>query len=109
MTREEIAAYCEAQQGVTRDQSFGKGIDCWRVGPSVFAMMAEGADRLSVKSGAEDAAQSLSASARAATLPHGNWATLDLSTGEEELKSRILESYQMALESLNPSERAALP
>lgn len=100
MDAREIDDYCMSLSGAERKALFGPNVACWLVGDRIFAMMAEGADSISLRCPDERAAQILVEHGRAGklpNLPHGGWIALKLSRDETELKSRIRDSFEMVL------------
>jgi predicted DNA-binding protein (MmcQ/YjbR family) len=98
MNAKEIDDYCMTFSGAAQKDLFGPGVLCWVINDRVFAMMAEGADSVSLRCPDERAAQALIDHGRAGKLPglpHGAWINLPLEGDDFDLKSRLRDSFEM--------------
>ncbi|MEX5729247.1 putative DNA-binding protein (MmcQ/YjbR family) [Rhodovulum iodosum] len=112
MTEDDLIAFCDARKGATREQPFGPQTDVWKIGGKIFAMMAHGSDRVSLKCADAEIADMLVSTGRAGKapyLPRGGWIAVPVSTTDEtELKERLMASYEAVLHSLPRKVRDGL-
>ena len=93
-----VDAVCRSLNGAKHEAVLGPGIHCWTVEGRIFATMAEGSERLSVRCLDETVSQLLVDYGRAELLPsleRGSWVALNLSGDVHEVHCRIMESYEM--------------
>lgn len=112
MTEDEIIAFCDARPGALRETPFGPQTEVWKVGGKIFALMARGSDRVSLKCADRDFAEMLISVGRAGKapyLPRGGWIALDTrALPPEELTARLQESYDTVRASLPRKVQATL-
>ncbi|MBN2905431.1 MAG: MmcQ/YjbR family DNA-binding protein [Rhodobacteraceae bacterium] len=95
MTEDQIIALCDALPGAMRSQPFGPEVEVWKIGGKIFALMARGGARISVKCADPGFAELLietGAATRAPYLPRGGWIAID-TTDRDTLTHRLRESY----------------
>lgn len=97
MTEADIIAYCDALPGATRDHPFGPETEVWKIGERIFALMAQGSGRVSLKCADPDFAEMLISVGRAAKapyLPRGGWIVVETEAlSDDEMTLRLRESY----------------
>ncbi|WP_231119257.1 MmcQ/YjbR family DNA-binding protein [Rhodovulum sp. MB263] len=97
MTEDALCAFCDALPGAARSQPFGPGTEVWKVGGRIFALLAPGSGRISVKCADAEFAAMLIETGRAAKapyLPRGGWIALGLGAlSADELAHRLRESH----------------
>ncbi|SIO14741.1 Predicted DNA-binding protein, MmcQ/YjbR family [Rhodovulum sp. ES.010] len=97
MTEDQIVAFCDSLPGTTRSQPFGADIEVWKIGGKIFALMATGSGRVSVKCADPDYAEMLISVGRAGKapyLPRGGWIAVTAhDLDDDEIAHRLRESY----------------
>ena len=100
MTEDQIIALCDALPGAVRDRPFGPETEVWKVGGKIFALMATGSGRVSLKCADPDYAEMLISVGRAGKapyLPRGGWIAIEPALlGPTEPTDRLRESYETA-------------
>ena len=98
MTEDEIIAFCTALPGATHERPFGPETEVWKVGGKIFALMARGSGRVSLKCTDPDFAEMLISVGRAGKapyLPRGGWIAIEPALlGPTETTDRLRESYE---------------
>jgi len=111
MDSEAVASFCRGLRAVSEGYPFGAGVLVFKIGPRVFAILAERS--ISLK------CNPVIALALRETYPavtagyhlnkrHWNTVELDASVPDEELRDWIQDSYDLALASLTRAERLSL-
>lgn len=112
MTEDQILAFCDGLPGAARSQPFGPGTDVWKVGDKIFALMAPGSGRVSLKCADPGFAEMLISVGRAGKapyLPRGGWIALETARHDpEEMAHRLRESYDTVRASLPRRVQATL-
>ncbi|TCO72433.1 MmcQ/YjbR family DNA-binding protein [Rhodovulum euryhalinum] len=112
MTEDQIIAHCDALPGAVRERPFGPETDVWKVGGKIFALMAPGSGRVSVKCADPDFAEMLISVGRAGKapyLPRGGWIAVDCTACDDaEMTRRLTESYDVVRASLPKRVQAGL-
>jgi len=112
MTEDDVIAFCNDLPGAVREQPFGPETEVWKVGGKIFALMATGSGRVSVKCADPDFAEMLISVGRAGKapyLPRGGWIAVELATlDEDEMRLRLRESYDTVRSSLPKRVQQAL-
>lgn len=112
MTEDQIIAFCDALPGATRETPFGPDTLVWKVGGKIFALLAPGSGRVSVKCADPDYAEMLISVGRAGKapyLPRGGWLAADCSDCDDnEMAHRLRESYDTVRSSLPKRVQAGL-
>jgi predicted DNA-binding protein (MmcQ/YjbR family) len=97
MTEDQIIALCDALPGAVRDRPFGPETEVWKVGGKIFALMATGSGRVSLKCADPDYAEMLISVGRAGKapyLPRGGWIAVEAAgLDDDEMAHRLRESY----------------
>ncbi|TCM84697.1 MmcQ/YjbR family DNA-binding protein [Rhodovulum steppense] len=94
MTEDQIIAFCDALPGATREQPFGPEAEVWKLGGKIFAILALGQGRVSLKCPDPAFAEMLIETGRATRapyLPRGGWIALPAS--DPDLAHRLTESH----------------
>ncbi|BAQ68604.1 hypothetical protein NHU_01446 [Rhodovulum sulfidophilum] len=112
MTEDALCAFCDALPGATRSQPFGPGIEVWKIGGKIFALMAPGSGRISVKCADPEFAAMLIETGRAQKapyLPRGGWISVGFGAQDtDEMAHRLRESHATVRASLPRRVREGL-
>ncbi|MBO0765310.1 MAG: MmcQ/YjbR family DNA-binding protein [Hyphomicrobiaceae bacterium] len=110
MSREIVNAVCRTLPGAEVSDPWGGGHDAWKVGGKMFACVGAVMPGVSVKTDSEETAQMLidSGVAVKARYLHRSWVNLPWGTSEEELRHRLVASYQLVRSSLPNKAQAQL-
>lgn len=103
---------CGALPGAEASQPFGEGVQVWKVGEKIFASCFLDRGGVVVKCKDVATADMLKEVGVAIKAPyfHKSWVQLPLgSTDEDELRHRIVTSYDVIRASLTKKAQAALP
>lgn len=110
MSRDFVNSVCAALPGAEVSDPWGGGHDAWKVGGKMFAVTGAVSPGVSVKTADVETAEMLIEAGigqRAAYL-HRSWIQMPWGVDEEEVRSRILESYRLIRASLPKKVQAAL-
>ncbi len=109
--RASINDICAGLPGAEWSDPWGGGHDAWKVGGKMFACMGAVYPGVSVKTpDVETAAMLIEAGvARKAPYFHRSWVNLPEDVTAEDLRHRILTSYDIMRASLTKKAQAALP
>ena len=110
MTRASVNRLCAALPGAEVSDPWGGGHDCWKVGGKIFALTGAGNGLVAVKTDGIETAEVLIAAgvAQRAAYMHRSWVALPLDAPPDELRHRILASYDLIRGALPKTVRAAL-
>ncbi|MHC0054975.1 MmcQ/YjbR family DNA-binding protein [Actibacterium sp. D379-3] len=107
-----VKTFCDDLIGACREQPFGPETDVWKVDGMIFALLARGSGRVSVKCPDTQMAEMLISVGRAGKapyLPRGGWIAIDLDQlDESEVRERLLDSYQTVRSALPKRVQAEL-
>jgi predicted DNA-binding protein (MmcQ/YjbR family) len=110
MSRDLVNAFCATLPGAEVSDPWGGGHDAWKIGGKMFACIGAMRDGLNVKTDSVETAEMLIAAgvAERARYFHRSWVYLPEDTAAEELRHRILRSYDIIRAALPKRLRAAL-
>lgn len=111
MTREIVNRICATLPGATCSDPWGGGHDAWKVGGKMFACVGAMDQGVSVKTADIDSAQFLIEMGRAERAPyfHRSWVIVPWGlAGEDELRDRLVTSYDLIRSKLPKKVQAAL-
>lgn len=111
MIRDATRSLCEALPGAEVSDPWGGGHDAWKVGGRMFACIGAVQTGVSVKTDGIETAEMLIDSGVAERAPyfHRSWVYLPEGTAPDELRHRILRSYDLIRAALPKKVQAALP
>ena len=111
MIRDMTRAICETLPGAEVSDPWGGGHDAWKVGGKMFACIGAVQTGLSVKTDSVETAEMLIEAGVAERAPyfHRSWVYLPEGTAEDELRHRILRSYDLIRAALPKKAQVALP
>ena len=111
MSRDRVNRICAALPGALRSDPWGGGHDAWKVGGKMFACIGAVKAGLSVKTDSVETADMLIEAGVAERAPyfHRSWVYLPEGTAEDELRHRILRSYDLIRAALPKKAQVALP
>lgn len=111
MTRHIVTTICAPLPGAEVSDPWGGGHDAWKIGGKMFACIGTADDGVSVKTPDADTAQMLIDAGVAEKAPyfHRSWVRLPWGGDAEELRHRLLISYDIMRASLTKKAQAALP
>ena len=110
MIRDRVRTLCSALPGVTCDGLLGPGHDSWKVGGKMFAAVGARDTGVSVKTDSVETAQMLIDAGVGARAPycHASWVHLPEGCPDDELRHRLLTSYDIIRAGLTRKAQAAL-
>jgi predicted DNA-binding protein (MmcQ/YjbR family) len=110
MTRDLVSAICRDLPGAEVSDPWGGGHDCWKVAGKMFAVVGAVQTGVSVKTDSVEKAEMLIEAGVAERAPylHRSWVHLPEATPEDELRHRLLESYQIIRAGLPKKVQAGL-
>lgn len=102
---------CKTLPGAEKSDPWGGGHDAWKVGEKMFACIGMVADGVSVKCEDVETAQMLIEAGVGIKAPyfHKSWIKLPVSVADDELRHRVLASYDKIRGSLTKKMQASLP
>lgn len=108
--RESVAAICRALPGAEVSDPWGGGHDAWKVGGKMFALIGAVAEGVSVKCPDIETAEMLKEAGIAVNAPylHKSWVRLPEETETDELRHRLLASYDLVRAKLPAAIRKTL-
>ena len=111
MDREQINAICQQLPGAEVSDPWGGGHDAWKVGGKMFASIGTLGDGVSVKTPDVETAQMLidAGIGTKARYFHRSWVHLPWTTDPDEMRHRLIASYDIIRASLTKKAQAALP
>jgi len=111
MSRETINAICKGFAGAEVSDPWGGGHDAWKVGGKMFACIGTVTPGVSVKTPDIETAEMLIEAGIGARAPyfHRSWLLLPDTTAEDELRHRLVTSYDLVRAGLAKKAQAALP
>lgn len=111
MSRDTVNTICAALPGAELSDPFGGGHDAWKVGGKMFACIGSQNTGVSVKTDSIETAQMLIDAGVGVKAPyfHRSWIHLPLESDPEELRHRILVSYDIVRSGLTKKLQASLP
>ena len=98
MQTEFVDRHCRALDGAERDQPFGPGTVVWKIHGHMFAAYTDPGEGLSVRTSNLARALAVIRRSRPASAPYltgGGWVVLPWETPPEELRLRLIESYNL--------------
>ena len=106
-----LLAICSDLPGAEKSDPWGGGHDAWKVGDKMFASIGVIADGVSVKCEDVETAQMLIEAGVGVKAPyfHKSWIKLPADAPEDELRHRVLASYDKVRASLTKKVQASLP
>jgi predicted DNA-binding protein (MmcQ/YjbR family) len=110
-TRATIAALCAAFPGAERTEPFGPGVDVWKVGGKIFAMLGGDPLGVSIKCADIETAALIIEMGHAIRAPycHASWIKVPLDlVNADELAERIGKSYALIRTALPKKVQAGL-
>lgn len=111
MIRDITRSVCETLPGAEVSDPWGGGHDAWKLGGKMFACIGAVRAGLNVKTDGVETAEMLIAAgvAERAKYFHRSWVYLPEGTPEDEVRHRILRSYDLIRAALPKKVQAALP
>lgn len=111
MTRDMTRTICETLPGAEVSDPWGGGHDAWKVGGKMFACIGAIQTGVSVKTDGIETAEMLIEAGVAERAPyfHRSWVHLPEGTAEDELRHRILRSYDLIRAGLPKKLQTSLP
>ena len=108
--RARVAAICAPLPGAEVSDPWGGGHDAWKVGGKMFACIGAVMTGISVKTPDIETAEMLIEAGVGIKAPyfHRSWILLPETTGEDELRHRIVTSYDLVRSGLTKKAQAAL-
>lgn len=108
--RHRVAGVCRALPGSEVSDPWGGGHDAWKVGGRMFALIGAVSEGVSVKCPDIETAEMLKDAGVAVNAPylHKSWVRLPEKTGADELKHRLLASYDLVRAKLPATLRKKL-
>lgn len=109
--RKRVNAICEGLPGAEVSDPWGGGHDAWKIGGKMFACIGAVTPGVSVKTPDIETAEMLieAGVGRKAPYFHRSWLLLPDDTTEDELRHRLLTSYDLVRAGLTKKAQAALP
>ncbi|MEY8842953.1 MmcQ/YjbR family DNA-binding protein [Cribrihabitans sp. XS_ASV171] len=111
MSRDAVNDICRALPGAEWSDPWGGGHDAWKVGGKMFACIGITNDGVSVKTPDTETATMLIEAGVGDRAPyfHRSWIRLPFDAPPEELRHRLLTSYDIVRGGLTKKAQAALP
>ncbi len=109
--RASVTAICAALPGAEVSDPWGGGHDAWKIGGKMFACIGAVQPGVSVKTADIETASMLieAGVARKPKYFHRSWVLLPEDCPEDELRHRLVGSYDIIRASLSKAAQAALP
>ena len=113
MDRAAMNDFCATLPGAAVSEPFGPGLDVWKVGTKMFAIVGMRNKGVSLKCETPDTAALLidvGRAEKAPYLPRGGWVLIPWGRMEDaELKERLITSYRTIRKTLTKKQQTALP
>ncbi|KIC44466.1 hypothetical protein RA28_16250 [Ruegeria sp. ANG-S4] len=111
MSREIVNAICAELPGADLSDPWGGGHDAWKVGGKMFACIGSVGDGVSVKTPDIETAQMLIDAGVGTKAPyfHRSWIRLPWDVDPDEMRHRLIASYDLVRSSLTKKAQAQLP
>lgn len=111
MIRTLTRTICETLPGAEVSDPWGGGHDAWKVGGKMFACIGAIQKGVAVKTDGVEVAEMLIDAGVGERAPyfHRSWVLLPEGTAEDELRHRLLRSYDLIRGALPKKAQAALP
>ncbi|MFC3614885.1 MmcQ/YjbR family DNA-binding protein [Lutimaribacter marinistellae] len=111
MSRDTVNSLCRALPGAEWSDPWGCGHDAWKVGGKMFACIGTANDGVSVKTPDIDTATMLieAGVGERARYFHRSWIRLPFDAPPDELRHRLIVSYDIVRSGLTKKAQAALP
>ncbi len=111
MIRAMTRSLCETLPGAEVSDPWGGGHDAWKVGGKMFACIGAIQTGVSVKTDGIEMAEMLIEAGVAERAPyfHRSWVHLPEGTSDDELRHRLLRSYDLIRSALPKKVQTALP
>lgn len=109
--RDRLDTICETLPGAVKTDPWGGGHDAWKVGEKMFATIGIKEDGVSVKCPDIETAEMLTEAGAGIKAPyfHKSWIRLNLDVTDDDLKHRVVTSYDLIRNSLTKKKQAELP
>lgn len=109
--RKTLAALCETLPGAEVSDPWGGGHDAWKVGGKMFACIGAMLPGVAVKTADVETAQMLIEAGVGEKAPyfHKSWVLLPEDVEADEMRHRVLTSYDLVRSKLTKKAQAALP
>lgn len=109
--RDRLDGLCEPLPGAEKSDPWGGGHDAWKVGDKMFACVGALDPGVSVKCADIETAQMLieTGVAEKARYFHRSWVRLPEDTPQDELRHRVITSYDLVRSKLTKKLQATLP
>ncbi len=109
--RKAVDAICADLPGAEKSDPWGGGHDAWKVGGKMFACIGAAMPGVSVKTPDIETAEMLIEAGVGVKAPyfHRSWVNLPDGTTRDELRHRIVSSYDIVRAGLTKKAQAALP
>jgi predicted DNA-binding protein (MmcQ/YjbR family) len=109
--RKSVADICRDLPGAEVSDPWGGGHDAWKVGGKMFALIGAVLEGVSVKCPDVETAEMLKEAgvARDVKYLHKSWVRLPEETEPDELRHRVLNSYDLVRAKLPAAMRKSLP
>lgn len=109
--RKRIESICAPLPGAEVSDPWGMGHEVWKVGEKIFACLGESRPGVTVKTRDTETAGMLIDAGIGARAPyfHKNWILLPEDVEDDELRHRLVTSYDLVRAGLTRKVRAALP
>lgn len=109
--RTRVTAICQPLPGAEVSDPWGGGHDAWKVGGKMFACIGAVMPGVAVKTRDVETAEMLIEAGVGAKAPyfHRSWLLLPEDASEDELRHRLLTSYDIVRAGLTKKAQAALP
>ncbi|MEX0328737.1 MAG: MmcQ/YjbR family DNA-binding protein [Ruegeria sp.] len=111
MSRETVNAICAELPGADLSDPWGGGHDAWKVGGKMFACIGSVGDGVSVKTPDIETAQMLIDAGVGTKAPyfHRSWIRLPWDVDPDEMRHRLIASYDLVRSSLTKKVQAQIP
>jgi predicted DNA-binding protein (MmcQ/YjbR family) len=111
MSRETVNSICATFPGAEASDPWGGGHDAWKIGGKMFACIGTVSPGVAIKTDSIETATMLIEMGVGAKAPyfHRSWVLLPFDMDPEELRGRLLQSYQLIRASLPKKRQAELP
>ncbi|MBO9435991.1 MmcQ/YjbR family DNA-binding protein [Ruegeria sp. R13_0] len=111
MSRDFVNSICRDLPGAEWSDPWGGGHDAWKVGDKMFACIGTANDGVSVKTPDIETAQMLIDAGVGVKAPyfHRSWVRLPFDADEDEMRYRLVASYDLVRASLTKKVQATLP
>ncbi|MEX0278759.1 MAG: MmcQ/YjbR family DNA-binding protein [Ruegeria sp.] len=111
MSRETVNAICAELPGADLSDPWGGGHDAWKVGGKMFGCIGSVGDGVSVKTPDIETAQMLIDAGVGTKAPyfHRSWIRLPWDVDPDEMRHRLIASYDLVRSSLTKKVQAQIP